>query len=152
MLALALITLLLPLPITHFNSTEQQRSFRPYGYYFIQGRVPKGFQNVDTIEYWLPQMETSGLNDDSRRLAGVNLVGGRRHKFATITVNRRSFSFVTKKIGGVHYSFSGRFLRTDFYNDELEEERAVARGTFVKYKNDVKVAEATVTLSYFSGT
>ena len=151
MIAFALITLLLPLPITHFNSSEQRRAFRPYGYYFFDGRVPKDLQNVDSIQYWLPRMESSGV-DDSPRLTGVNLVGGARYRFATITVNRKNFSFVTKKVRGVHYSFSGRFLRTDFLNDELNEERAVARGTFVKYKNDVKIAQANVTLSYFSGT
>ena len=151
MIAFALITLLLPLSVTHSDSSQQQRAFRPYGYYFIQGRVPKGFQNIDTIQYWLPRIETSGL-DDSLRLAGVNLVGNTRYRFATITVNRKNFSFVTKKIKGVHYSFSGRFLRTDFLNDELKEERAVVRGTLVKYKNDTRVAQANITLSYFSGT
>ena len=148
MIALALLTLLLPFPI---DSSEQQRAFRPYGYYFIQGRVPKGFQNVDTIQYWLPEVETNDP-DASPRLAGVNLVGGTRHRFATISVNRKNFSFVTKKVRGLHYSFSGRFLRTDFLNDELNEEKAVARGTLVKYKNDIRVAQASVTLSYFSGT
>ena len=151
MIALALVTLLLPLPTTHFNSSEQQRAFRPYGYYFIQGRVPKGFQNVDTIQYWLPEVESNDP-DASPRLAGVNLVGGTRYRFATISVNRKNFSFVTKQLRGVHYSFSGRFLRTDFLNDELNEETKVARGTLVKYQNDIKVAQASVTLSYFSGT
>ena len=151
MIALALIALLLPLPITDFNSSQQKKAFRPYGYYFIQDRVPKGFQNIDTIQYWLPPMETSGL-DESTRLAGVNLVGNTRHRFATITVNWKNFSFVTKKVRGVHYSFSGRFLRSNFLNDELNEERAVARGTIVKYKNDVMIARANITLSYFSGT
>ena len=151
MSALALVTLFLTLPITHFNSSEQQRAFRPYGFYFIQDQVPKGFQNVDTIQYWLPQRETSGP-DDTPRLAGVNLVGGIRYRFSTITVNRKNFSFVTKKVRGVHYSFTGRFLRTNFLNDELNEERAVARGTIVRYKNDIKVAQATITLSYWSGT
>lgn len=150
MIALALIILLIPLPFTD-NSSQQRKSFRPYGYYFIQGRAPKGFQNIDTIQYWLPQMETSGL-DESRRLAGVNLVGNTRYRFATITVNRKNFSFLTKKVGGVHYSFSGRFLRTNFLNDELNEEIAVARGTIVKYKHDIKVAQANITLSYWSGT
>ena len=151
MIKFALVVLSLTLPITHFNSSAQQRAFRPYGYYFIQGKAPKGFQNVDTIQYWLPSMESSGP-DVSERLAGVNVVGGTRYRFATISVNRRNFSFTTKKVKGVHYTFSGRFLRTDFVNDELNEERAVARGTLVKYKDDVKIAEASVTLSYFSGT
>ena len=113
--------------------------------------MPKDFQNVDTIQYWLPESETSDP-DATPRLAGVNLVGGTRYHFATITVNRKNFSFVTKKVRGVHYSFSGRFLRTNFLNDELNEETAVARGTIVKYKNDIKMAQANITLSYWSGT
>lgn len=151
MIHFAVVTLLLTLPITHSNSTEQQRAFRPYGYYFIQSKGPKGFRNIDSIQYWLPSMESSGP-DVSERLAGVNLVGGTRYRFATISVNRKNFSFVTKKVNGVHYSFSGRFLRTDFLNDELSEEKAVVRGTLVKYKNDLRITQANVTLSYFSGT
>ena len=151
MIAFALIAVLLTPPLTHLNPNEQQKAFRPYGYYFIQGKKPKGFQNIDDIQYWLRSHESSGP-DVSERLAGVNLVGGPRYRFATITVNRKSFLFVTRKVKGVHYSFSGRFLRTDFLNDELNEEKAVVRGTLVKYKNGVIVAQATVTLSYFSGT
>lgn len=148
MINLVSIALLLTLPI---SSGQKRETFRPYGYYFIQGKAPKGFQNVDTIQYWLRSQESSGP-DVSERLAGVNLAGGIRYRFDTITVNRNNFSFVTRKVKGVHYSFAGRFLRTDFLNDELEEERAVARGTLIKYKNDVVAAQANVTLSYFSGT
>lgn len=149
MIRLALIALSLIFPVSHFSLGQTQRAFLPYGYYSIQGEAPKGFQNIDSIQYW--RQDSSGP-DVSERLSGVNLVGGTRYRFAAITVNRKNFSFTTRKVNGVHYSFSGRFLRTDFLDDELTEEKAVARGTLVKYKNGIRVARANITLSYFAGT
>jgi len=151
MIRFVLVALSLALPINHFSSGQKQNAFRPYGYYFIQGKAPKGFQDVDTIQYWTSAQESSGP-DVSERLAGVNVMGGTRYRFATIWVNRKNFSFITKKVHGVHYTFSGRFLRTNFLNEQLNEEKAVVRVTLVRYKNDIKVAQANITLSYFSGT
>ena len=151
MTRIALIALLVTLPISHYSVGQTQKAFRPYGYYFIQGEAPKGFENIDTIQYWLPSQESSDP-DASQRLAGVNLIGGTRYRFSKIAVNRKTFAFITKKVNGVHYSFSGRFLRTDFINDRLDDEKSVIRGTLIKHKNDITVAHANITLSYFSGT
>lgn len=151
MIKVAALTFALALSINHHCFTQEQERFLPYGYYSIEGEVPAAFKEIDTIQHWLPRQESSGP-DVSERLAGVHVLGGVRYRFTMIKANRKGFSFTTRKVKGVHYSFSGRFLRTDFVNDELTEERAVAKGTLVKFKNGVRVARATILLSFFSGT
>ncbi|HEX8140961.1 MAG TPA: hypothetical protein VF553_00075 [Pyrinomonadaceae bacterium] len=128
-----------------------QRAFRPYGYYSLVGKHPRGFENFDTIQYWQKRDEQSGP-DISERLSGVIADESTHYRYATINITRQRFVFTTKRVKGVSYSFAGRFLRTDFVNAELDFDKPVLVGTLSKYRNGKKVAEANVKLSYFAGT
>jgi hypothetical protein len=128
-----------------------QKAFRPYGYYSLVGKAPKGFENFDTIQYWRRDQEQRGP-DISERTAGVNVSGGVVYRYATISVTRQRFVFTTGKVRGVSYSFNGRFIRTDFVNQELDFNKPVLTGILVKYRNGRRVATANVTLNYFAGT
>ena len=139
-----------------FNSSSPpplvtQRAFRPYGYYSLVGNHPAGFEKFDTIQYWRKGDEQSGP-DISERLSGVTADDGVRYRYATISITRRRFVFKTVRVRGTSYSFSGRFLRTDFVNAELDFDKPVLVGKLTKYSNGKKAAEANVTLSYFAGT
>jgi hypothetical protein len=128
-----------------------QKPFRPYGYYSLVGAHPRGFENFDTIQYWRKEDEQSGP-DISERLSGVTADNGVHYRYRTININRRSFVFTTRAVKGTSYSFTGRFLRTDFINTELNFDKPVLVGTLTKHRRGKKVAEAKVRLSYFAGT
>lgn len=128
-----------------------QKAFRPYGYFSLVGKPPKGFENFDTIQYWRAQDEQTGA-DISSRTSGVNETGGVVYRYATISVTRQTFVFNTRSVRGVSYKFSGRFLRSDFVGAEMNFERPVLVGTLGKYRNGQRVATANVKLSYFAGT
>ena len=140
-----------PYTLAHPLVVSSQREFRPYGYFSMIGKPPKGFENFDTIQYWKKNQEQSGP-DISDRLSGVNVSGGRVYQYATVSVNRKSFVFTTKKVRGISFSFQGRFLRTDFVEEEFDLDKPVVEGKLSKYRNGKKVAEANVRLSYFAGT
>jgi hypothetical protein len=128
-----------------------QKAFRPYGYFSLVGKPPKGFENFDTIQYWRKEDEQTGP-DISERMSGVNETGGVVYAYATISITRRAFVFTTRAVGGLSYKFSGRFLRSDFVGAEMNFERPVLMGVLDKYRNGKRVARATVRLSYFAGT
>jgi len=158
--ALSIISLLIMLSVSTGAASQLpytsrqlfiQKPFRPYGYYSLVGAHPKGFENFDTIQYWRKEDEQSGP-DISERLSGVTADKGVLYRYRTITINRRSFVFTTRVVKGTSYSFTGRFLRTDFVNSELDFDKPVLLGTLTKYRRGKKVAEAQVKLSYFAGT
>ena len=129
----------------------QQQPFHPYGYYSLVGAHPKGFENFDMIQYWRKEDEQTGV-DISERLSGVKADEGVLYRYSTISINRRRFVFTTRRVKGTSYSFSGRFLRTDFVNNDLNFDKPVLVGTLTRYRRGRKVAEAKVRLSYFAGT
>lgn len=133
------------------RSLPARQAFRPYGYFSLVGKPPKGFENFDTIQYWRKEDEQTG-EDVSQRTAGVNETGGVVYRYATISVTRQRFVFTTKSVRGVSYKFSGRFLRSDFVGSDMNFERPVLVGTLGKYRNGKRVAEANVRLGYFAGT
>lgn len=128
-----------------------QQAFRPYGYFSLVGRPPKGFENFDTIQYWRRADEQSGP-DISDRTSGLNVTGGVVYRYATISITRQKFVFTTKRVRGISYAFSGRFLTTDFVDAEMNLEKPVLTGTLTKYRDGKRTAEASVRLTYFAGT
>jgi hypothetical protein len=158
--ALSIISLLIMLSVSTGAGSQilsssrplfVQKPFRPYGYYSLVGAHPRGFENFDTIQYWRKQDEQSGP-DISERLSGVTADKGVLYRYRTISINRRGFAFTTRAVKGTSYSFTGRFLRTDFVDNELDFDKPVLVGTLTKYRGGKKVAEANVRLSYFAGT
>ena len=155
------LSCLLPLPATVSEARAAviklvrpvggQKTFRPYGYFSLVGKVPRGFENFDTIQYWHKADEQTGP-DISNRMSGVNETGGRVYRYAAVSVTRQKFVFTTAAVKGVSYKFTGRFLRSDFVGSEMNFEKPVLVGTLGKYINGKRVAEAFVKLSYFAGT
>jgi hypothetical protein len=133
------------------GSFPVQKAFRPYGYFSLVGKPPKGFEKFDTIQYWHREQEQTG-EDISNRTAGVNETGGVVYRYARVSVTRQTFVFTTKTVRGVSYKFSGRFLRTDFVGADMDFDKPVLAGMLSKYRNGKRVAGANVKLSYFAGT
>jgi len=120
--------------------------FDPDGAFWIIGQPPNEFSEFGAIN----------LNAKRSRqlpIQGFELRTGKRLRFKSVTVKRDNFTFTTITLGGVSYSFSGKFLKGGVYSaGELDDETPVLEGTLTKFRGGQKVAEAKVKFSYFGGT
>lgn len=130
------------------NSTSAQKRnpFNPDGAFWLIGEPPDGFSDF------------GGINLNARRLRrlpaqGLELNNGRRFSFKTATVKQDDFRFTTVTVGGIYFTFVGKFLQGGvFATQDLSDEQPVLEGVLTKYKNGQKVAEAKMKFSYFGGT
>jgi hypothetical protein len=128
------------------SAQTKRNLFNPDGAFWLIGEPPDGFSDF------------SGINLNARRLRrlpaqGLELNNGKRLSFKTVTVKRDDFRFTTLTVGGVYYTFVGKFLRDGvFATQDLSDERPVLEGVLTKYKNGQKIAEAKMKFSYFGGT
>ena len=143
--ALTLASLLLAVSTPAFSQGKRQ-TFNPDGSFWIIGEAPKGFSDF------------GGINLNGRQLRriptqGLQLMNGKTFHFKTLTVKRDNFSFTTRTLGGVYYTFVGKFLRGGvFAEQDLFDLQPVLEGTLAKFQGGKKVAEAKLKFSYFGGT
>jgi hypothetical protein len=122
------------------------KPFNPDGSFWLIGEPPEGFTNFGSI------------NLNGRRLRripsqGLQLNNGKTFYFKSLIVKRDNFSFTTVTLGGVYYTFAGKFLRGGvFAEQDLYDEQPVLEGTLTKYQGGKKFAEAKLKFSYFGGT
>ena len=120
--------------------------FDPDGSFWIHGTPPNDFSDFGGIN----------LNAKrSRRLpvAGLETNNGKRYSFKTLNVKRENFTFTTVTVGGISYSFAGKFLKGGVYaSGILDDETPVLEGTLTKFRAGKKVAEAKMKFVYFGGT
>ena len=143
--AVVLTTVLLTLAITAVAQQKQTR-FEPDGAFWIIGKPPTGFSDF------------SGIYLNGKRLRRIptqslQLNNGKIFHYKMLVVKQDDFRFTTVTVGGVYYTFSGKFLRGGvFAEQDLYDEQPVLEGVLTKYKNGQKVAEAKMKFSYFGGT
>ena len=120
--------------------------FDPNGSFWILGDPPSGFSDFSAINLngrgvrWLP-------------LSSLQLNNGRTFRFQQLVVKRERFTFTTKQIRGVSYSFVGRFLKGGVFAETvLDDQSPVLEGVLTKFVAGKKVAEANLKFSYFGGT
>lgn len=120
--------------------------FDPDGSFWIIGETPNEFS------------EFGGINLNAKRsrrlpVQGFQLRSGKNISFKTLVVKRDNFTFTTVTVGGISYSFSGKFLKGGVYSaGDLDEDTPVLEGTLTKFRGGQKVAEAKLKFSYFGGT
>ena len=143
--ALSLASLLLAVSLPSLGQTKRQ-PFNPDGSFWLIGAPPTGFSDF------------GGINLNGRKLRripsqGLQLMNGKTFHFKSLVVKRENFSFTTLSVGGVYFTFSGKFLRGGvFAEQDLFDEQPVLDGVLAKYKSGKKVAEAKLKFSYFGGT
>ena len=120
--------------------------FDPDGSFWILGEPPHEFSEFGAIN----------LNAKRSRqlpVQGFELRNGKRLRFKTLVVKRDNFTFETITLGGVSYSFAGKFLKGGVYSaGDLDDETPVLEGTLTKFRGGQKVAEAKLKFVYFGGT
>lgn len=127
-------------------AAQSKNRFDPDGAFWIIGTPPTDFSDFGSINLNAKRM---------RRLpaAGLQLNNGRTFRYKSLSVKKESFTFTTVVVGGVAYSFTGRFLKGGvFASMDLDDQTPVLEGTLVKYKTGKKVAESNLKFSYFGGT
>jgi hypothetical protein len=136
----------LALAISVIGQTKRPKPFNPDGSFWLIGEPPAEFKDF------------GGINLNGRRLRripsqGLQLNNGKTFHFKSLVVKRDDFSFTTLTVGGVYYTFAGKFLRGGvFAEQDLFDEQPVLEGVLAKYKSGKKVAEAKLKFSYFGGT
>lgn len=120
--------------------------FDPNGTFWIIGQAPSGFSDF------------SAINLNARRVrrlpsSGVQLNNGRTFRYQQLSVKRENFTFMTTRVGGVSYSFSGRFLKGGVFAETvLDDQSPVLEGVLTKFVSGKKVAAAKLQFGYFGGT
>ena len=110
------------------------------------GEAPEGFSDFGAINL-------NGRRVRRLPFQGLELNNGKRFPFKTAVIKRENLTFTTLTVGGVYYSFVGKFLRGGvFAEQDLADEQPVLEGVLTKYKSGQKVAEAKMKFSYFGGT
>ena len=120
--------------------------FDPDGSFWVIGEIPNEFSDF------------GGINLNAKKLrrlppSGVQRNDGKNYRYKTLVVKRDNFAFTTMTLGGVSYSFAGKFLKGgNFAETWLGDEAPVLEGTLTKFRGGKKVAEAKLKFSYFGGT
>lgn len=141
-----IVTFLLLLTLSLPVLAQKKAGFDPDGSFWIIGDHGDGFSDF------------GGINLNAKRLSrlppsGVQINDGKTFRFKMLSVKRDNFTFTTVTIGGVYYSFSGRFLQGGvFAATDLSDERPVLEGVLRKHKGGKKVAEQKLKFMYFGGT
>lgn len=139
---IAITSALLFLCVPVFGQTK----FNPDGAFWAIGELPTGFTDFSAI--YLNGRRLRRLPTQS-----LQLNNGKKFHYKTLTVKQDNFSFTTETLGGVYYTFEGKFLRGGvFAEQDLNDEQPVLEGTLTKYKGGKKVADAKLKFSYFGGT
>jgi hypothetical protein len=143
LIALIFFVLLVSIPSAAQKGRER---FDPNGTFWILGDPPSEFSDFSAINLnvrrvrWLPA-------------TGLQLNNGRLFRLNQLTVQRQKFTFTTTKVGGVSYSFSGRFLKGGVYSETvLDDQSPVLEGVLTKFRLGKKTAEAKLKFGYFGGT
>jgi hypothetical protein len=145
------ITIILAFALMILSSTPalgQNKSapFDPDGSFWLLGDPPNEFSDF------------GGINLNAKRSrhlpgAGLQTNDGKTYRFKTLSVKRNNFTFTTMTLGGISYSFSGRFLKGGVYTSAaLNDEVPVLEGTLTKFRAGKKLAEAKLKFVYFGGT
>ena len=122
--------------------------FTPWAVFYIMGRLPKEFADLDSLEV--------GLNrdvDDHPGYISVNTCdpsvncNGALATFALVTEQRLFFATSQMRNSEFEYRFDGKFLRTDF-NAVEGKNIAVLRGTLTKTKHGRKNRRTHVQFSH----
>ncbi len=134
------------IPISALAQKSRTPPFDPDGSFWLHGPPPNEFSDF------------SGINLNAKRSRhlpqpGLETNDGKHFRFKTLTVKRHNFTFTTFPIGGVSFSFSGRFLKGGVYQSGiLDDETPVLEGTLTRFRAGKKVAEAKMKFVYFGGT
>ena len=127
-----------------FTTVKAQTGNDIFGYYTIEGKVPKAFADISEIHL----AGDYGAQQTPPVHGMIRPKKGKDFPLNKPTLNGKNISFTTATVGGFSYKFTGTFIK--FPNNEAQE-GTVLTGTLQKFKGKTKIAEAKVKFSYEAG-
>jgi hypothetical protein len=107
----------------------------------VLGERPKGFEQFGNFMIRAPK---------GGRISGAVVpTEGKLYEFASASLEGERLTFTTQQVGGVSYSFDGRFLGAPPFGGG--KTAAVARGTVRKYRGGRQEAEGEMSFYYDEG-
>jgi hypothetical protein len=118
------------------------REFNPRGDYYILGRKPKHFREFDCLELAVDHSAPEGVAVIQTYSNGV----ANSYYAVSGSLSKRHLKIVALAVSDVDfdYGFDGNFLKRGVLSEAGRNE-PVLRGTLVKSKQGVKIAECEVT-------
>lgn len=128
-----------------FPAPTRAQETDPDGYLFIDGTPPKAFANIDHIAIFRDPPGTP-------RKGWIQLKDKRSTRFAfrDLSISGAKFSFTTRAVGGINYSFMGQFRVAGVFA-ETQPSGAVLTGRLTKWRGRRQMGESEVSLIYSVG-
>ena len=143
----AIAFVFLPVNATVF---AQQNKDDVFGYFFMTGRVPAAFKDIDHLSL----DGDYGRSQKPPTYGRIRLKNKARTDYNLLrpTISGRNLSFKTKAVRGTSYEFAGILTGTDFGKDpKPAPEEIVLRGMLKKMRGGKAVAENRVRFRWEPG-
>ena len=123
-----------------------------HGYFFMAGKVPVAFRNIDFTDILLP-----GYVDSAKpgppyyghiELKGKGILD---YPLLKPTLDGKNLSFKTQVRAGISYEFTGTLDRINFDPPQPEAEDIVLRGTLRKLRAGKEIAAGEVAYRWYLG-
>jgi hypothetical protein len=118
-----------------------------FGYFFIKGKAPQGFADIDVLN--LAGNGEYGAGAKPPFYGQIRLKNRARtdYKLLKPTMDGSNISFKTKAVGGVSYEFEGTFRRLDFTENQPVGDKwdeVILSGTLRKMRAGQTAAQSKV--------
>ncbi len=121
-----------------------------FGYYFIVGRAPRGFEDIGHLH--LATIDARGRPAPLSGLIRMRRRSARDFRILRPTLSGNDLTFTTTAVGGTRYRFAGRFARLgDFPNSPPDASEVILTGTLTKISGGRTVASSNVRFRYEAG-
>lgn len=122
-----------------------------FGYFFIKGKAPVGFTNIEYLS--LGGDGEFGAGAKPPYYGDIHLTGKGKTTYLLLkpTLVGNSLSFQTEAVAGVSYKFEGTLTQTDFTNNEPDGDAVVLTGTMTKLKKGKSIGQAKLKFTWSVG-
>lgn len=133
------------------NSANYHFAHDVFGYFFIKGKAPAGFKNIDHL--LLGGEGEFGAGAKPPFYGQIRLTGKGKtdYKLLKPTLDGNNLSFQTKAVAGVSYKFEGTLSQTDFTDNQPDGDAVVLTGTLTKMKNGRSIGQAKLQFTWSVG-
>ena len=141
----AAIFMLVFVGVAPSGARTQTTEVKIYGYFFIAGKVPAAFKDIEVMDIEIPPYvdkrkhsapDYGRIRLKSRRAVDYDLLKP--------TLDGNNLSFKTKAVRGISYEFSGTLNRTNFDEPQPGAKEIVLSGTLKKLRAGKEIAASEV--------
>jgi hypothetical protein len=134
--------------IFSLSANAQSTNVDIFGYYYIE-KSPKAFADISEIH--LAGEYGAGQKPPFYGLIRMKAKKAKDFHLLKPTLSGKNLTFSTKSVGGINYTFSGAFTKLGNFPSERPDGEVLLKGTLIKFKGKIKIAEMKVSFSYFAG-